>query len=115
MRAFARALRDRDRDGILRAFSTTRGWSAINTRSPVHLPTPVSHARLAQALDTPGALHDSVLGDQPGSLRSFASEDWQAHGPFQLAPAGVAPGLVWVAWRPEGEAWVIDTLAWPIN
>jgi hypothetical protein len=119
MTAFTQALRDADKQVILSMFSPTQSWNVINTRSPIHMPTVVTQARLAEALNQEGPLHDSLLGAQPNNLRAFVtgehSSPWTPKGPYQFAPETAPQGQVWIAWRQEADRWVVDTLAWPVN
>ncbi len=119
MAAFARALRDSDRAAILRAFSKAALWNAINTKSETMTPSRVSYEKLSDALNTEGLLRASLVGDGDSSLRTYVSgayaKDWTPLNQYQFAPAGVAQGSVWIAWRPEGDRWVVDTIAWPIR
>jgi hypothetical protein len=119
MAAFARALRDNDRDAILRAFSQGALWNAINTKSETMTPSRVSYEKLSEALNTEGPLRDSLVGDGDSSLRSYVTgaraKDWTPLNQYQFAPPGVAQGSVWIAWRPEADRWVVDTIAWPIR
>ena len=119
MTAFTQALRDANKQVILTMFSSTQSWNVINTRSPLHMPTVVSHARLAEALNQEGPLHDPLLGAHPNNLRAFVtgehSAPWKARGPYQFAPEKAPQGQVWIAWRQEADRWVVDTVAWPVN
>ena len=119
MAAFARALRDTDRDAILRAFSQVALWNAINTKSERMTPSRVSYEKLSDALNTEGPLRASLIGDGESSLRTYVTgtyaKDWTSLNQYQFAPVGVAQGSVWIAWRPEGDRWVVDTIAWPIR
>lgn len=119
MAAFARGLRDNDRDAILRAFSQDALWNAINTKSETMRPSRVSYEKLAEALNTEGALRTSLVGEGEGSLRTYVTgahaKDWIPLNQYQFAPPAVAQGSVWIAWRPEAARWVIDTIAWPMR
>lgn len=120
MQALESALRDRDTGAVLRAFSQTQTWSALNTKAEGQPLSSVSYERLAQALESEGELRDTLLGQGETSLRTYVSgpelgAPWQALGEVQFAPAGVPKGRVWIAWRREGERWVVDTIAWPMR
>lgn len=119
MGSFARALRDSDRDAILRAFSQVALWNAINTKSAAMVPSRVSYEKLSDALNTEGTLRASLVGEGESSLRTYVTgkyaKDWTPLNQYQFAPAGVSQGSVWIAWRPEGGRWVVDTIAWPIR
>jgi hypothetical protein len=119
MTAFSGALRARDTQGFLNAFSQTQTWNALNTKSDGSPPARVSYERLAQALDSEGELRESLFGEKETSLRSYVSgvheTPWAAQSEFQFVPPGASRGLVWIAWRHEDERWVVDTIAWPLR
>jgi hypothetical protein len=64
-------------------------------------------------------LRDTILGTHDSSLRAYVSgahaAPWSALSEFQFAPADVRSGEVWIAWRPEHDRWVVDTIAWPMK
>jgi hypothetical protein len=119
MASFARALRESDREAFLRSFSQGALWNAINTKSQTMTPSRVSYEKLSDALNTEGLLRASLMGDGESSLRTYVTgayaKDWTPLNQYQFAPAGVSHGSVWIAWRPEGDRWVVDTIAWPIR
>jgi hypothetical protein len=120
MRELTSALREGDVQGVLRAFSQTAPWSALNTKAESQPISRVSYERLVQAIESEGELRDTLLGQGETSLRSYVSGPlhgaaWTALSDVQFAPDGVPKGRVWIAWRREGERWVVDTIAWPMR
>lgn len=119
MDAFSAALLAGDSAAFLHAFSPHGTWQIINTNYEGQPSAPLSYERLARALADKDDLYVALFGERPErNLRWYVSGEYQAPwedlGPMQFVPHGLKTGRVWIAWRPEGEHWYVDTIAAPL-
>lgn len=118
MDSLTAALARGDTAAFLGACSRSTPLHILDTRAEGQPDAQVTYAELVDSLNTQGVMYEKLFGTGDKSLRTYAaaprSVSWNALGPYQFAPAGVAVGRVWIAWRPEGARWVVDTIAWPL-
>jgi hypothetical protein len=119
MAAFTRALQAQDTSAFLGAFSKAQPWTMYSTHAVVPADIRVSSADLARALAAKNQMYGFLFGPNDWTLRSYAlgarEQPWVALNAVQFGPPNVRRDQVWVAWRQEGAAWVVDTIAWPIQ
>jgi hypothetical protein len=115
MEEFAEALREHDAARVLGKFSRAGGFRYADTRKSAPSIQPIAFDRAERELNAKAGLFRALL--DPAGFTQYVSGDhaipWLGIGPDEFAPRGVDAKKVWLRWRAEGDAWVVDTLAMP--
>jgi hypothetical protein len=115
MEEFAEALREHDAVRVLGKFSQSGGFRYADTRKSEPSVRPIPFDRLERELKAKSGLYRALLA--PAGLTQYVSGNnalpWRGVGPDEFSPRGFDAKKVWVRWRAEGEAWVVDTIALP--
>jgi hypothetical protein len=115
MEEFAEALREHDAARVLGKFSRAGGFRYVDTRKSAPSIQPIGFDRAERELNAKAGLFRALL--DPAGLTQYVSSDhaipWLWIAPDEFAPRGVDAKKVWLRWRAEGDAWVVDTIAMP--
>lgn len=115
MEELAERLRAGDVPRVLEKFSRTGGFRYADTRKKEPAVTPIPFEQLAREVGAKGGLY-RMLFDPAGLaqyVRGTYAVSWVGIASNEFAPRGADAKQVWVRWRPEGDVWVVDTIAMP--
>jgi hypothetical protein len=115
METFCEAVRAHDAPRLLDMFSRSAGFRVADSRKPKAVFQAISFDRLSRELAAKSGLYRALL--EPNGLVQYVTGQralpWLAVAQDEFAPRGVDPKQVWVRWRSEGDAWLVDTIALP--
>jgi hypothetical protein len=100
---------------VLAKFSKTGGFRFTDTRVKTQVATPIAFERLEREIGAKRGLYRALF--EPAGLLQFVSGDyalpWVGVAADEFAPRGADAKKVWVRWRAEGDAWVVDNIGVP--
>jgi hypothetical protein len=115
MEELAEALREQDTPRVLGKFSRAGGLRYLDTRKPKAPAQLMAFDRLERDLKEKTGLYRMLF--DPAGLRSYVAGEhaipWLGVASDEFAPRGVPARQVWVRWRAERDAWLVDTIALP--
>jgi hypothetical protein len=115
MEELAEDLRAGNVSRVLAKFSKAGGFRFTDTRAKNPVATPIPFERLERELGAKRGLYRVLF--EPAGLLQYVSGDyaapWVGVAADEFAPRGADAKKVWLRWRVEGDAWLVDALGLP--